>query len=175
MVKIWKWLKLLNSVPFIIKTSVNHVYNWVWSFELTFTVLQWMKNNCEISQFSKFLLRSRYVILVKIWKWLKLLHSVPFFKKPRVDKSYGDRWFHLSPRRWPFFTNLGLGLSSKVFFLLIFTQFYELAFLTKCWLFQTRNPPLSLFMVFWLLYFHNFCSNTIWKVAFKLKRQAKLA
>ena len=33
------------------------------------------------------------------------------------------------------FTNLGQGLSSKVGFSSFFSQFYELAFLTKCWLF----------------------------------------
>ena len=35
-VKIWKWLKLLNSVPFINKTLVNHVYIRIWSSWLTF-------------------------------------------------------------------------------------------------------------------------------------------
>ena len=80
-VKIWKWLKLLNSVPFIKKTLVNHVYIRIWSSWMTFTVLQWIKKNSKISQFSSFLLRSGYVILVKIWKWLKLLNSVPFIRK----------------------------------------------------------------------------------------------
>ena len=77
-VKIWKWQKLLNSPPFIKKTLVNQVYIRIWSFSLTFTVLQWMKKNSKNSQFSSFLLRSRYVIQVRIWKWLKLLSSVPF-------------------------------------------------------------------------------------------------
>ena len=72
-IKIWKWLNLLNSVPFIKKPRVNQVCFWIWSFWLTFTVLQWMKKNSKNSQFSSFLLRSRYTILVKIWKWLKLL------------------------------------------------------------------------------------------------------
>ena len=80
-VKIWKWLKLLNSVPFIKKPLGNQVCIWIWSFWLTFTVLQWMKKNSKNSQLSSFLLRSRYVILVKIWKWLKLLNSYPFIKK----------------------------------------------------------------------------------------------
>ena len=77
-VKIWKWLKLLNSVPFIKKPLVNQVSIWIWSFWLTFTVLQWMKKNSKNSQFSSFLLRSGYAILVKIWKWqnfLILFHS----------------------------------------------------------------------------------------------------
>ena len=39
---------------------------------------------------------------------------------PRVDKWYGDRWSHLCPKKWLFFTNLGQGLSSKVGFFLIF-------------------------------------------------------
>ena len=85
-VKIWKWLKLLNSVPFIKKPLVNQVYIRIWSFLLTFTVLQWMKKNSKNSQFSSFLLRSRYAILVKIWKWLKLLNSYPFIKKPLVNQ-----------------------------------------------------------------------------------------
>ena len=80
-VKIWKWLKLLNSYPFIKRRLRNQVYIRIWSFWLTFTVLQWMKKNSKNSQFSSFLLRSGYAIQVKIWKWLKLLNSVPFIKK----------------------------------------------------------------------------------------------
>ena len=91
-VKIWKWLKLLNSVPFIKKPLVNQVYIRIWSFWLTFTVLQWMKKNSKNSQFSSFLLRSGYAILVKIWKWLKLLNSVPFMKKPLVNQVYIWIW-----------------------------------------------------------------------------------
>ena len=53
-VNIWKWLKLLNSVPFIQKTLVNQVYIRVSSFGLTFTVLQWIKKNSKICQFSDF-------------------------------------------------------------------------------------------------------------------------
>ena len=89
-VKIWKWLKLLNSYPFIKKRLVNHVY--IWSFSLTFTVSQGMKENIKISQFSRFLLRSEYAIQVKIWKWLKLLNSVPFIKKPLVNQVYIRIW-----------------------------------------------------------------------------------
>ena len=81
LVKIWKWLKLLNSVPVIKKQLVNHVYIRIWSSWQIFTVLQWMKTNFKISQFSSFLLRSEYAIQVKIWKWLKLLNSVPFILK----------------------------------------------------------------------------------------------
>ena len=91
-VKIWKWLKLLNSVPFIKKPLVNQVYIWIWSFWLTFTVLQWMKKNSKNSQFSSFLLRSGYPILVKIWKWLKLLNSYPFIKKRLVNHVYIRIW-----------------------------------------------------------------------------------
>ena len=85
-VKIWKWLKLLNSVPFIKKPLINQVYFRIWSFRLTFTVLQWMKKNSKNSQFSRLWLRSEYPIQVKIWKWLKLLNSVPFIKKPLVNQ-----------------------------------------------------------------------------------------
>ena len=85
-VKIWKWLKLHNSDPFIKKILVNHVYTRIWPSSLTFTVSQGMKANIKISQFSRFLLRSEYAIQVKIWKWLKLLNSVPFIKKPLVHQ-----------------------------------------------------------------------------------------
>ena len=93
-VKIWKWLKLLNSVPFIKKPLVNQVCIWIWSFWLTFTVLQWMKKNSKNSQFSSFLLRSGYAILVKISKWLKLLNSVPLIKKRLLNHVY-IRIYHL--------------------------------------------------------------------------------
>ena len=85
-VKIWKWLKLLNSYPFVKKRLVNHVYIWISSSSVTFTVSQGMKLNIEITQFSKFLLRSEYAIQVSIWRWLKLLNSVPFIKKPLVNQ-----------------------------------------------------------------------------------------
>ena len=91
-VKIWKWLKLLNSVPFNKKILVNQVCIWIWSFWLTFTVLQWMKKNSKNSQFSSFLLRSGYAILVKIWKWRKLLNSVPFIKKRLLNHVYIRIW-----------------------------------------------------------------------------------
>ena len=91
-VKIWKWLKLLNSVPFIKKPLVNQVGIWIWLFWLTFTVWQWMKKNSKNSQFSSFLLESRYAILVKIWKWLKLLNSVPFIKKRLLNHVYIRIW-----------------------------------------------------------------------------------
>ena len=91
-VKIWKWLKLPNSVRLIKKPLVNQVCIWIWSFWLTFTVLQWMKKNSKNSQFSSFLLRSGYPILVKIWKWLKLLNSVPFIKKRLLNHVYIRIW-----------------------------------------------------------------------------------
>ena len=90
--KFEKWLKLLNYVAFIKKTNVNHVHIQIWSSWLTFTVLQWMKTNFKISQFSRFMLRSEYVIQVKIWKWLKLLNSVPFIKKTLVNQVYIRIW-----------------------------------------------------------------------------------
>ena len=88
LVKIWKWLKLLNSVLFIKKWLLNHVYIRIWSSWLTFTVSQEMKANIKISQFSRFRLRSEYPIQVKIWKWLELLNSVSFIKKPLVNQVY---------------------------------------------------------------------------------------
>ena len=91
-VKIWKWLKLPNSVPFIKKRLLNHVYIRIWSTSLTFKVSQGIKANIKISQFSRFLLRSEYAIQVKIWKWLKLLNSAAFIKKPLVNQVYIRIW-----------------------------------------------------------------------------------
>ena len=88
LVKIWKSLKLLNSLPFIKKTFVNHVYIRIWSSWLTFTVLQWIKKNSKMSQYSKFLLSSWYVMLVKIWSWLKLFNYFPLIKKTLVNHLY---------------------------------------------------------------------------------------
>ena len=102
-VKFWKWLKLLNSVPFIKKPLVNQVCIWIWSFWLTFKVLQWMKKNSRNSQFSSFLLRSGYAIQVKISKWLKLLNSVPFIKKPLVNQVYiriASFWLTFTVLQW---------------------------------------------------------------------------
>ena len=102
-VKIWKWLKLLNSYPFIKKRLVNHVYIRIWSSSLTFTVSQGMKANIKISQFSRFLLRSEYPIQVNIWKWLKLLNSVPFIKKPLVNQvsiRIWSLWLNFTVLQW---------------------------------------------------------------------------
>ena len=92
LVKILKWLKLLNSGPFIKKTLVNHLYIRIWSSWLTFKVLQWMNVNFKISQFSRFLPRSEHAIQVKIWKWLKLLNFFPFIKKTLVNHLYIWIW-----------------------------------------------------------------------------------
>ena len=95
--KIWKWLKVLNSVTFIKKRFLNKVYIGIWSFWLTFTVLQWMKTNFKISQFSRFLLRSEYPIEVEIWnwKWLKFLTSVRLIKKKLLNQVYIRIWSFL--------------------------------------------------------------------------------
>ena len=85
LVKIWKWSKLLNFVLFIKKQHLNHVYNRFWSALLTFAFLHSRKANFQMSQFSEFLLRRGYAILVKIWKWPKLLNSVPFSKNTHVN------------------------------------------------------------------------------------------
>ena len=87
-VKIWKWLKLLNSFPFIKETLVHPLYIWICWYWLTFTALQWMQRNFKISQFSTFLVRFQYTIQVKIWKGLKLLNSLPFIKKRLVNQYY---------------------------------------------------------------------------------------
>ena len=102
-VKIWKWLKLLNSVPFIKKTLVNQVHIRIGTLRLTFTALQLMKTNFEISQFRTFLLRSEYSIQVKIWKWLKLLKSVPFIRKTLVNHVYiriSSFWLTFTVSQW---------------------------------------------------------------------------
>ena len=85
-VKIWKWQNLLYSFPFIKKTLVNHLYIWIWLFSLTFRAWQWMKTNFKICEFSRFLLRCGYGILVKIWKLLKFLNTVPFINKTLVNE-----------------------------------------------------------------------------------------
>ena len=87
LVKIWKWLKPINSVPVIKKSLLNHLYIRISSSWLSFTILQWMKTNFKISQFSRFLLRSKYAIQVKIWKWPKLLNSVLFIKENTCKSS----------------------------------------------------------------------------------------
>ena len=102
-VKIWIWLKLLTSAPFINKTLVNHVNIRIWSSWLTFSVLQWMKTNFKISQFSRFLLRSEYATQLKIWKWLKLLNSVPFIKRKllnQVDIRIWSFWLTFTVLQW---------------------------------------------------------------------------
>ena len=119
LVKIWKSLKLLNSVKFIEKTRVNLVNNWIWSCWRTFTVLQWMKTNLKISQFSRFLLRSAYAILFKTWKWLKLLNFVPFIKKTRVNFQRG------------YMTNVMILISTLSIFH-TFPATYHLALLMVC-------------------------------------------
>ena len=53
-----------------------------------------------------------------------------------------------APKMGLIFTNWGQSLSGKVGFLKFLNQLYELTFLTKCWFFHTRNPPLSLFLAF---------------------------
>ena len=128
-VKIWKWPKLLNSVPFIKKivVNVNQVYIRIRSSWLTFTVLQWMKRNSKISQFSGFLLRSSYAILVKIWKWLKLLHFVPFIKKTLVNHIYiriSSFWLTFTALKW-------MRINSKISQFEDFCQFLGMQFWSK--------------------------------------------
>ena len=129
LVKTWKWLKLLYSVPFIKKPLVNQVCIWIWSFWLTFTVLKWMKKNSKNSQFSSFLLRSGHAILVKIWKWLKLLNSVPFIKKRLLNHVYIRIW-----SSWPTFTvSQGMKANSKISQFSIFLLKSEYPIQVKIW------------------------------------------
>ena len=100
-VKIWKWLKLLNSVPFIKRIPVNQVCIWIWSFWLTFTVLQWMKKNSKNSQFPSFLLRSGYAILVKFLIFLILFHpSRNGFWIMFIFEFDHLHWFSQFQREW---------------------------------------------------------------------------
>ena len=141
-VKIWKWQKLLSSVPFIIKhfqimftfefyhvdwpsqfysewrqtsklvnlilhetydhwsvavlTVIEHfIYSHFWFFFQIGCFLHLIQSVyphlfCSLYDngsplYWRFLLRSGYAILVKIWKWLKLLNSVQFIKKTLVN------------------------------------------------------------------------------------------
>ena len=90
-IKIWKWLKLLNSLPFIKKTRGNHV-----KFE--FDHFDWLSQSySEWRQTSKLVnlnisAKVGYVLLSKIWKWLKLLNSVPFIQKTLVNHVYIRIW-----------------------------------------------------------------------------------
>ena len=116
LVKIWKGLKLLNTVPLIMKMCVIHVYSWILSFLLTFTVSQWLKTNLEISQLSGFLLRPRYAILVQIWKSLKLLNSVPFINRTHVNHVYNwiwSFWLTFTVLQWWMKTNLKISKFSR--------------------------------------------------------------
>ena len=87
-----KMTKTSQICSILQKTLVNHVYLQIWSSWLTFTVLQWMKTNFKISKFSRFVLRWEYAIQVKIWKWLKLLNSVPSIRKTRVIQVHIRIW-----------------------------------------------------------------------------------
>ena len=128
-VKIWNWLNLLNSVPFIKKPLVNQVCIWIWSFWLTFTVLQWMKRNSKNTQFSSFLLRSGYAILVQIRKSLKLLNSVPFIKKRLLNHVYIRIW-----SSWLTFTvSQGMKANIKISQFSRFLERSEYAIQFKIW------------------------------------------
>ena len=138
-VKIWKWLKLPNSVPFIEKPLVNQICIWIWSFWLTFTVLQWMKKNSKNSQFSSFLLRSGYAIFVKIWKWLKLLNSVPFIKKRLLNHVYIRIW-----SSWLTFTvSQGMKANIKIsqFSRFLLRSEYEIQVINLKWLKLLNSVP----------------------------------
>ena len=153
LVKIWKWLKLLNSVPFIKKRLRNHVYIRIWSSSLTFTDSQGMKANIKISPFSRFLLRSEYAIQVKIWKWLKLLNSVPFIKKPLVNQVCIWIWSF-----WLTFTVLQwMKKNSKNSQFSSFLLRSGYAILVKIW---KRLKPLILIHLsrkgFWIMYIFEF-------------------
>ena len=92
LVKIWKWPKLLNFVPFIKETHVNHFYNRIWSLWIAFTFFQSRKTIFKMIQFLWCLLSHRYVFLVKIWKWWKLLNFVLFIKKTHVNQVCNRIW-----------------------------------------------------------------------------------
>ena len=91
-VQIRKWQKLLflfHSSKIHLKIMFTIEFD---HFDWLLVVLESNKIKFKISQFSRFLLRSGYVILIKIWKWLKLLSSVSFIKKTRVNHVYNRIW-----------------------------------------------------------------------------------
>ena len=152
-VKIWKWRKLLNSVPLIKKPLVNQDCIWIWSFWLTFTVLKWMKKNFKNSQSSSFLLRSRYAILVKIWKWLKLLNSYPFIKKRLVNHVYIRIW-----SSWLTFTDSqGMKANIKISQFSRFLLRSEYAIQVKIWKWlKLLNSVHSSRNGFWIMFIFEF-------------------
>ena len=116
---LWKFendLKLLDSVSFIKKTLVNHVYIRIWSFWQNFTVLHsnliiltefhsftMIEDKLQNSSILRFLLRSGYASLFKIWKWLKLLNSVSFINKTLVNHGYlwiSSFWLTFTVLQW---------------------------------------------------------------------------
>ena len=158
LVKIWKWLKLLNFVPFIKKTLVNHVYNRIWSFWLAFEFLKFFEcANFKMSQFSRFLLRREYVILVKIWKCSKLLNFVLFIKKTHVNHVYNR--ISLFGLTFAIFqsmkTNFTMSLFSR------FLQRCQYAILVKLW----KWPKLPNFVPFIKKTHINHVYNGIWSVS----------
>ena len=56
------------------------------------------------------------------------------------------------PKSGNFFINLGQVCLKKVAFLNFFKENFELAFLTKCWLFRAKNLPCPCSWLLWLLY-----------------------
>ena len=107
------------------KTFGNQVWIRTWPFWLTFEVLHRMTTSFKISQFSRFHLWFWYAIHVKIWKWLKLFHSVPFIKKTLVNHVYIRIWSYwltftvYSERQTPKLVNFqdfssGMWLRSKL-------------------------------------------------------------
>ena len=74
-----------------------------------------------------------------------------------VDKWYGDRWSHLCPKKWLFYTNFSQGLSSKVgIFLIFLANFTSWLFWQNVGSFKQEIHLCPYFWLFWLLYFYNF-------------------
>ena len=92
LVKIWNWLKLLNSVQFMKKTLVNHLYIWILIILTVFSSFTVNEVIFKISQFEDFWLGQGMWYLSKFWKWLKVLNSVPFIKKTLVNQVYIRIW-----------------------------------------------------------------------------------
>ena len=91
LVKIWKWLKLLNSVPFIKKTLWNHVciriYHLYW---LSQFYIEWGQAS-NISKFSRYA-KVKLCDSGRNLKMTKLLNSVKLIKKTVVNQVYIRIW-----------------------------------------------------------------------------------
>ena len=82
----------------------------------------------------------------------------------------GDRWSHLCPKRWLFFTNFGQGLSSKVGFFLIFWPILRAGFFDKMLALSNKKSTFVLISGFFGCYMCTFFSKNYLKGPFLTKK-----